>query len=178
MQYAAFAQLPPPPGLVGTRSDPIVLPLQRPGPSDLKSTSEEETQKIFKLARDVVADHEKWLSTMSDEEASRKERQDLLRVVAQSSGTVDKKATLQFQMPGGSQATEKLDVEATTAFELNSKAYELLSNKREQWKITVSGPTAGAASSVFIEVNEAMYGQSLASLGMAPGCSYTVKVVQ
>ncbi|CAE7256097.1 unnamed protein product [Symbiodinium natans] len=175
MQYAPFAQLPAPAGLVGTRSDQIVLPAAL---SDLKATSEEETQKIFKLARDVVSDHDKWLSTLKEEEANRKERQELLRVVAQTSGPVEKEATLNFQMPGGSQASDKFDVEATTAFDLNSKAYQLLSNTRDPWKITVTGPTAGSATSISVEVSEAMYGQSLASLGVVPGCSYAVKIVQ
>ena len=142
--------------------------------------------------------------------ASRKERQDLLRVVAQTSVPIEKeacslfqalphtcpdtlftlkthdcKATLNFQMPSGSQAasftssfasnwnvlgrfigmeaTERLDVEATTAFELNTKAgnkqasfltplrtlaprphkaYELLVNKRDPWKINACNSVA------------------------------------
>ncbi|CAE7560142.1 unnamed protein product [Symbiodinium pilosum] len=172
-QYAPFAQLPPPAGLVGTRSEPVVLPAAL---SDSKASAEQDAQKIFKLAREVVTDHDKWLSTLREEEANRKERKDLLRVVAQTSGPVE--ATLNFEMPNGAQATEKLNVEATTAFELYTKAYELLVNKDTLWKITVSGPTAGSASPISVQVKEAMYGQSLASLGLKAGCSYAVKIVQ
>ncbi|CAL1130955.1 unnamed protein product [Cladocopium goreaui] len=165
-QYAPFTQLPPLAGLGGTDASAIQLPAT---PADVKSSVQQEVEPLFQMARKVIEDHDRWISAAQDEEVNRKERQELLRVAAEI--PQDTQVTMHFQLPTGSKVTEKMQP-TQTSYEIYTKAFQLLQQERE-FRIKVEGAEGEHFSK---DVNEANFHLSLESLGLKPGCSYTVIV--
>mmetsp|Transcript_95467 Transcript_95467/g.169505 ORF Transcript_95467/g.169505 Transcript_95467/m.169505 type:complete len:177 (-) Transcript_95467:64-594(-) len=175
MQYAAFTQVCSRAGgdagpAAGTSS------FQLPNAPAQEASSAEERTRIFELARKVQAEHQAWVASKDQEEASRRERAELMKVASGDSPTRQaQEASLAFCMPDGRQVNQNMPL-SKTAFDVYTKAYDLLQRKERAFTMKVVGPRG--SNRVTRELDEATFGMLLSDLGIQSSGIFDVKVVQ
>mmetsp|Transcript_35998 Transcript_35998/g.90451 ORF Transcript_35998/g.90451 Transcript_35998/m.90451 type:complete len:197 (-) Transcript_35998:132-722(-) len=183
--YAAFLSLP---GVSGGGSDSgrdVKLPANLATGAGLER-AEGVAKVAFDLARQVLADHEKWEQDKAKEEVARRERKALLQVPdtsgSASSGRAPEaaarptQATLWLNFPDGRKTPLNLEV-SQSAFDVYAKIFEGLQDKERQFFSTITGPRDGGPR-VDKKLDDGSFSMDLKSLGVQAGKQYDVKISQ
>ncbi|CAE8647160.1 unnamed protein product, partial [Polarella glacialis] len=154
------------------------------------------TNRIFDLARHAAQEHDAWLLTQEKHEESRRERVELMRIATDtpkaaparsaaaplarpvgSSALAAAEVSLMFHMPDKRQVSQNVHI-SSVAFDVYTKAYELLEKKDIAFTMNVSGPRGGAPRLLSKELDEGTWSASLSGLGLVAGGIYDVQVSQ
>mmetsp|Transcript_19608 Transcript_19608/g.38507 ORF Transcript_19608/g.38507 Transcript_19608/m.38507 type:complete len:222 (-) Transcript_19608:159-824(-) len=177
------------------------LTREKPGPRPSAAAIE--------LARKSMQDHSRWTEAQVKEDAARLERRELLNLPdtafspppratpaaapkAAASKAAPPKApaenielrpgevALNFHLPDGRQVMQHFGT-SQSAFDVYSKAYELLHDKNGAFRMTVTGPQRAEGFVPNIKdraIDEGAWSFDLNGLGLRPGRTYVVKVMQ
>jgi len=163
----------------------------------------------MELARRSLLDHSRWLEAQEWEDAARRERRELLNLPdaafspppranaaatpkaaaskaappRASAGDVELRpgeVALCFHLPCGRRVVQHFGT-SQSAFDVYSKAYELLHDKSGQFRMTITGPLRTEVSIPNLNekaIDEAAWSFDLNGLGLRPGRTYVVNVTQ